>query len=99
MGKIIQKRNKSDLEKQFLSTEKDLEPKLNKELFKRFYKIIEGSIKEKKDIELRNFGMFKIKKMKSRIGSNPKNQEKIYIPERFKLSFKPSKILLNKINE
>ncbi len=99
MGKQIQKKNKSDLEKQFLSTEKDLEPKLNKELFKRFYKIIEGSIKEKKDIELRNFGIFKIKKMKSRIGSNPKNQEKIYIPEKFKLSFKPSKILLNKINE
>ena len=37
--------------------------------------------------------------MPSRIGSNPQNRKKIYIPERFKLSFKVSKKILKKINE
>tara|TARA_B110000305_G_scaffold155641_1_gene172361 strand:+ start:388 stop:501 length:114 start_codon:yes stop_codon:yes gene_type:complete len=37
--------------------------------------------------------------MPSRIGSNPLNREKIYIPEKFKLSFKVSKKILEKINE
>ena len=37
--------------------------------------------------------------MPSKNGSNPLNQEKIYIPEKFKLSFKLSKNMLKKINE
>jgi nucleoid DNA-binding protein len=37
--------------------------------------------------------------MPSKVGSNPLNQEKIYIPEKFKLSFKLSKNMLKKINE
>ena len=81
MTNKIQKTNKSDLEKLFLSNEHDLTPQLNKEIFKRFFSIISHHIKSKQSIELRNFGSFRIKKMPSRIGSNPLNSEKIYIPE------------------
>ena len=99
MVKKIQKTNKSDLVKLFLSNEQDLTPQLNKEIFKRFFSIISNHIEDKQSIELRNFGSFKIRKMPSRIGSNPQNRKKIYIPERFKLSFKVSKKILKKINE
>ena len=95
----IQKTNKSDLLKLFLSNERDLTPELNKEIYKRFFSILSQHIENKQNIELRNFGSFKMKKMPSRIGSNPLNGEKIYIPEKFKLSFKLSKKILEKINE
>jgi integration host factor subunit beta len=99
MTKKIQKTNKSNLLKLFLSNELDLTPQLNKEIFERFFSIIIQHIENKQSIELRNFGSFRIKKMPSRIGSNPQNGEKIYIPEKFKLSFKVSKKILEKINE
>ncbi len=99
MGSKIQKKNKSDLKKLFLQSEKDLEKNLNEHIFESFFSTLNQFIKNKKDIELRNFGSFKIKKMSSRIGRNPQNQKKIYIPEKFKLTFKLSKNLLKKINE
>ena len=99
MGSKIQKKNKSDLKKLFLQSEKDLEKNLNEHIFESFFSTLIQFIKNKKDIELRNFGSFKIKKMSSRIGRNPQNQKKIYIPEKFKLTFKLSKNLLKKINE
>ena len=94
-----QKKSKSDLQDRFLKEEIDLNPKLNREIFDKFFNIIIESIKQHKNIELRNFGTFKIKKMPLRIGTNPKNQNKIYIPEKFKLTFKLSKNNLIKINE
>tara|TARA_B110000444_G_C18414123_1_gene399376 strand:- start:51 stop:350 length:300 start_codon:yes stop_codon:yes gene_type:complete len=99
MGTKIQKKNKSDLLNHFLANESDLNAKLNKEIFDSFFKIIIQSIKEHKNIELRNFGAFKLKKMALRIGSNPQNQNKFYIPEKFKLTFKLSNHILKKINE
>jgi nucleoid DNA-binding protein len=99
MGSKIQKKNKSDLKKLFLRSEKDLEKNVNEHIFESFFSTLNQFIKNKKDIELRNFGSFKIKKMSSRIGRNPQNQKKIYIPEKFKLTFKLSKNLLKKINE
>ena len=99
MEKKILKKNKSDIEDQFLSLEKDLDLNLNKEIFKSFFSTITNSIKNKKSVELRNFGTFKVKKMSSRIGSNPKNQEKFFIPEKNKLTFKLSKKLFDNIND
>ena len=65
MSNKIQKTNKSQLEKLFLQNEKDLNPQLNKEIFNRFFSILTDFIKKKQDIELRNFGSFKIKKKTS----------------------------------
>ena len=78
-----------------LKNENDLSTKLNKEIFDRFFHIIIKSIKKHKNIELRNFGAFKVKKMPLRIGTNPRDQSKIYIPEKFKLTFKC--ILISKL--
>jgi len=64
--------------------------------------IIAGLIKYK-IFKIHNFGTFKIKKKKSRLGRNPKTKEEVTISERSVISFTPSKKILlmmnNKINE
>ena len=51
-----------------------------------------------KEINIKNFGTFKIKEKKERIGRNPKNKKTYIIKARKSLSFKVSKNLNNKIN-
>ena len=60
--------------------------------------IIEG-LKTNGYVKIHNFGSFKIKRKKSRIGRNPKTKEDVMISERNVLSFKPSKSVLNYINK
>ncbi len=93
------KKNKSDLLKIFLKTENDLTPKVNTAIFNRFFDIIEKSISDHISIELRNFGVFKLKFMDSRYGSNPRNKKKIYIPSKWKVTFKASENINKKLNE
>ena len=75
---------------------------LNKDL----NKIIEIILKEIKQtlqrgerVELRNFGVFKSKFMKPRYGSDPRNKKKIYIPSKWKVTFKASLNINKKLNE
>ena len=70
------KRNKSDLLKLFLKSESDLNPKINEAIFNSFFNLLELSLLQHKNIELRNFGVFKLKKINSRYGSDPRNKKK-----------------------
>lgn len=97
MKKSQKKINKTDLLKQFL--EKYNNQEIHKELFEDFFNILEKSLSEKQDIELRNFGTFKNKEMKSKFMSHPKNKTKLYIPKKNKIIFTPSKAMKEKINE
>ena len=49
-------------------------------------------------VKIHNFGTFKLRRKKSRIGRNPKSKKEFIISERNVISFKPSKIALNYIN-
>ena len=93
------KKNKSDVLKIYLESEKDLTPIINESIFSRFFEILEKNISDHITIELRNFGIFKSKFMRSRYGSNPRNQKKIYIPSKWKVTFKASKKINEKLNE
>ena len=44
-------------------------------------------------IEIRNFGVFKIKVTGPRLGRNPQTAESISLPAKRKVSFKPGKLL------
>lgn len=59
--------------------------------------IIEG-LKTKDIVKIHNFGTFKIKNKKSRVGRNPKTKEEFIISDRRVVSFKPSKSILNYMN-
>ncbi len=49
-------------------------------------------------VKIHNFGTFKLRRKKSRIGRNPKTKKEFVINERNVISFKPSKIVLNNLN-
>ena len=93
------KKNKSDILKTYLQLETDLTPKINSEIFNKFFEIVEKNISNHITLELRNFGVFKSKYMKSRYGSNPRNKKKIYIPPKWKVTFKISENINKKLNE
>ena len=93
------KRNKSDILKTYLQSQTDLTPRINQAIFNRFFNLIEKNISNHVTIELRNFGVFKSKFMKSRFGSDPRNNRKVYIPPKWKVTFKASENINKKLNE
>ena len=79
-------------------------PKLNKlqieTILDTFFQSIEDALKEKKSVELRNFGTFFIKEIKEKYSArNPKTGELIYVPKKNKVRFKASKQLKEFINQ
>jgi nucleoid DNA-binding protein len=50
-------------------------------------------------VELRNFGVFKIKTRSSRTGRNPKTGEPIIIPERSNITFKAGKEMEERVEQ
>ena len=60
--------------------------------------IILGLIKDD-FVKIHNFGTFKIRQKKSRLGRNPKSKVDVIIPPRKVISFTPSKHVLNKLNK
>ena len=61
--------------------------------------IIIAGLKSNGYVKIHNFGSFKIKRKKSRIGRNPKTKEDVMINERNVLTFKASKSVLKFINK
>ena len=55
---------------------------------KTFDVIIESLIRSEK-VELRNFGVFKIKERRARFGRNPRTGESVPVPPRKVVVFKP----------
>ena len=64
-----------------------------------FFEILQEMLVEKQDkihIEIRNFGVFDVKINNARANAlNPRTKEKIVIPKRKKIVFKPSKKIKN----
>jgi nucleoid DNA-binding protein len=60
-----------------------------KDVVQKTFDVIFEALKNGQRIELRNFGVFKLKKCKKRIGRNPKTGEIVPIPERHTVVFKP----------
>ena len=49
-------------------------------------------------VKIHNFGTFKLKMKKSRLGRNPKTKEEVIIADRYVVSFKASKNILKYLN-
>ncbi len=65
-----------------------------------FSKSLVDSLKQGQNIELRGFGTFFVKRIKEKFSArNPKTGEIIYVPEKNKIRFKPSKKLKEYINK
>jgi nucleoid DNA-binding protein len=58
---------------------------------------ITESLERGETVELRNFGIFKVKTRKGRIGRNPKTGEEVKVPEKKAVIFKPGLLLKQKV--
>jgi nucleoid DNA-binding protein len=63
---------------------------------KTFDVIIESLVRSEK-VELRNFGVFKIKERRARFGRNPRTGESVPVPPRKVVVFKPGLEMKQKI--
>ncbi len=57
---------------------------------KTFDAIVESLVREQR-IELRNFGVFEVKRRAARKARNPKTGRQVEVPEKFVVTFKPGK--------
>lgn len=60
-----------------------------KEVVQRTFDIITDSLSKGKTVELRNFGILKVKTRKGRMGRNPRTGQSVSIPDKKVVSFKP----------
>ncbi len=73
--------------------------KISENLLEDFFEIIFHNLKKNNKVKIAKFGTFHVRFKKSRIGRNPKTNEKKIISERKVILFKPSKELKKLINE
>ena len=64
---------------------------------KTFDSIIETLVEEGR-IELRNFGVFQVRPRAARKARNPRTGRQVEVPEKFVVSFKPGKIMEERVN-
>ena len=62
-----------------------------KEIVQKTFEAIIETLVEEKRIELRNFGVFEVKKRAARKARNPRSGERVDVPEKFVVTFKPGK--------
>jgi DNA-binding protein HU-beta len=64
-----------------------------------FIQTVIASLREGKNIEIRGFGSFKVKKRKGRVARNPRTGEQVQVDEHYVPIFKVSKDLKAIVNE
>src|SRR5580704_1463357 len=65
---------------------------------KTFTAIVETLLKDGR-IELRNFGVFEVKKRKARKARNPRTGDPVYVPSKNVVTFKPGKEMEERVRQ
>jgi integration host factor subunit beta len=70
-----------------------------KEIVQKTFNAIVEALVEEGRIELRNFGVFEVKRRAPRKARNPRTGEKVFVPEKFVVTFKPGKEMEERVHE
>jgi nucleoid DNA-binding protein len=70
-----------------------------KEIVQKTFDVIVETLVEERRIELRNFGVFEVKQRAARKARNPRTGAKVFVPEKFVVTFKPGKEMEEKVRE
>ena len=70
-----------------------------KEIVQKTFDAIVKTLIAEKRIELRNFGVFEVKKRAARKARNPRTGAKVFVPEKFVVTFKPGKEMEEKVRQ
>jgi len=68
-----------------------------KKIVQRTLDTIVESLERNETVELRNFGVFKVKSRRGRIGRNPRTGQEVSVPEKKVVVFKPGLILKQRV--
>ncbi|MBI4974923.1 MAG: integration host factor subunit beta [Candidatus Omnitrophica bacterium] len=80
-----------------IAEEADLKQMDVKTVVQKTFDHIIDALSKGQTIELRNFGVFKVKSRKPRMGRNPKTGASVPIPERKKVVFKAGMVMKKKV--
>jgi nucleoid DNA-binding protein len=70
-----------------------------KEIVQKTFDAIVRTLVEDRRIELRNFGVFEVKRRAPRKARNPRTGDDVFVPEKFVVTFKPGKEMEKKVRE
>ncbi|MGI9456792.1 MAG: HU family DNA-binding protein [Aeoliella sp.] len=82
-----------------ISEEMGLTQLKTKEIVQKTFDAIVETLVEDHRIELRNFGVFEVKKRAARKARNPRTGAKVSVPEKFVVTFKPGKEMEARVRE
>jgi len=68
-----------------------------KKIVQRTLDVVVESLERGETVELRNFGVFKVKSRRGRLGRNPRTGEEVTVPEKRVVIFKPGLVLKHKV--
>jgi nucleoid DNA-binding protein len=70
-----------------------------KEIVQKTFDAIVETLVDERRIELRNFGVFEVKKRAARKARNPRTGDRVDVPEKFVVTFKPGKEMEEKVRQ
>ena len=70
-----------------------------KEIVQKTFDAIVETLVEDRRIELRNFGVFEVKKRAARKARNPRTGDRVDVPEKFVVTFKPGKEMEERVRQ
>ena len=70
-----------------------------KEIVQKTFDAIVETLVDERRIELRNFGVFEVKKRAARKARNPRTGDRVDVPEKFVVTFKPGKEMEERVRE
>jgi nucleoid DNA-binding protein len=70
-----------------------------KEIVQKTFDAIVQTLVEEERIELRNFGVFEVKQRAARKARNPRTGEKVFVAEKYVVTFKPGKEMEERVRE
>ena len=68
-----------------------------KEIVQKTFDAIVDTLIQERRIELRNFGVFEVKKRAARKARNPRTGAKVFVPGKYVVTFKPGKEMEEKV--
>ena len=81
-----------------ISDETGLNQQQIKQIVQLTFDSIIATLIEEGRIELRNFGVFQVRPRAARKARNPRTGRQVEVPEKFVVSFKPGKIMEERVN-
>ena len=70
-----------------------------KEIVQKVFEAILNTLAEEGRVELRNFGVFEVKRRAPRKARNPRTGEKVFVPEKSVVTFRPGQNVQQRVEE